>query len=131
MSKTITKEQHDAWVAKILEESPDHVILRESPANDVKRTEELLGVKEGTLPNFNLRFAKGGELCTKCGRHFSVLDLFNTALKVHSKEFLVGVLNDTEFTHSDSARIPNCYECGELGTSHTQYSGYKYSCYSS
>lgn len=129
MSKTITKEQHDDWVAKILEESPDHVILRESPANDVKRTEELLGIKEGTLPKFNLRFAKGGELCTKCGRHFSVLDLFNTALEVHSKEFLVGVLNDTEFTHSDTARFPNCYECGEIGTRPTNYSSTRYSCY--
>ncbi|KAM3506496.1 hypothetical protein MY11210_007537 [Beauveria gryllotalpidicola] len=104
MTKNITKEEHDAWVAKIREESPDYVVLRESPPKDIQCTEELLGIKQGTLDDFDLRFKKGGERCTKCGRHFNVLDLFNTALKIHSKEFLLGVLNDTSYTHSDNAR---------------------------
>lgn len=128
MTKTITKEEHDAWVAKIRQESPDYVVLRESPPKDIQSTEELLGIKEGTLDDFDLRFKKGGEQCTQCGRHFNVLDLFNTALKIHSKEFLLGVLNDTNYTHSDNARAVYCYECGKLGPEPLNYSSTRYSC---
>ncbi|KAK2590524.1 hypothetical protein QQS21_011791 [Conoideocrella luteorostrata] len=128
MSTTITKEEHDVWVAKIHEESPDHVVLREFPLEDVKRTEELIGVQEGALGDFTLRFAKGGELCANCGRQFTVLDLFNTALQVHSKEFLARVIDDNKYSHTDNSRAPNCYKCGTPGPNPPSYSNKKYSC---
>jgi hypothetical protein len=105
----------------------DHVIVDEFPENDIKRTEELLGIKENILPNFTLGFTKGNELCAKCGRHYSVLDLISTALKIHSAEFLKKIIFSTEFTQGNGTQIVKCYECGKEGSSMI-YATSKYSC---
>ena len=124
----VTKEQHDASVAEILKESPDYVLLRESPASDVKRTEELLEIKEGILPNFICRFRKGEEHCPHCDRHYNVLDLIKTALQSHSKEFLNNVIFGDEYTRGDGGQIPTCYDCGKKGPGPIFYATSSYHC---
>lgn len=109
----ITREEHDAEKARILEESPDHIILHEYPASDIKRTEEILGVEEGTFPPITIRFAKGDELCSNCGRHFTVLDLVNTAIKPHGKEFLIEVIFGDQITRGEGGQTLTCYQCGQ------------------
>jgi hypothetical protein len=128
-SKIVTKEQFDASVAEMLKESPDHVLLLESPPSDVKRTEELLDIKEGTLPNFALRFKKGQERCIKCGRHFSVLDLIKTALQSHSREFLNEVIFAEEYSLNGEGQTPVCFDCGEPGPGPGRYKTRTYSCF--
>jgi hypothetical protein len=132
-SKIVTQEEHDAAIAAILEESPDVVIVKETPASDVTRTEELLGMQEGTLDNTVLRFKKGTEACLHCGRHFNVLDLMTRALQFHSKEFLTGImLGDTlyqvKYIDADGAgKAPICADCGKPGTAMGNYYGIRYS----
>ena len=134
-SNIVTKEHHDAVIADLIKESPDHVVLLESPASDIRRAEELLAIKEGTLPNTICRFSKGEERCPNCGRNLSVLDLIKTALEVHSKEFLNDIIFGNEYIQTrytrDMEKAPTCYDCGKKGLgplSYGQDQG-RYSCY--
>lgn len=124
----VSKEEFAAATAESFKESPDHVLV-ETPTSDSKLAEELLGIEqEGTFPSFTCRFAKGAEYCSKCNRQFSILDFMVTALKVHSKEFLVHhVLQIDKYFLTRGERDPTCYNCGEIGRS----GGYRkngYSC---
>jgi hypothetical protein len=133
-SPIVTKEQFDAAVASINQESPDHVLVLNSSANDIKCTEELLGTKEGTVPNTVLRFVKGEECCPNCGRHFSVLDLFKAALEIHSKEFLNGIIFGKEYYNisydrDDKEKAPTCSDFGKKGIGAASYYTGPYSCH--
>ena len=113
--KIVTKEQFDSNAAEILKQSPDYILLPETPASDIKILEGLLGAEEGTLPNFTCRFEKGAELCTKCGRHYSILDMAKDGIEFHGKQFV----NDTVFGRhegsvwNDNVQFHHCYNCGE------------------
>ncbi|KAK4456962.1 hypothetical protein QBC42DRAFT_280171 [Cladorrhinum samala] len=124
----VTKEQHDASVAKILEESPDHVIIREHPAEDVKIAEDLIDAKESTLSTMILRFNKGDEVCKSCGRQFNVLDVISEALNIHSKEFLNEALFGDKFTAGQGTQSLTCYECGTVGGGPMPYAHAKHNC---
>lgn len=127
-SKIVTKEEFDAATEKTFKESPDHVLVLAPPPEDVKRTEELLNIKEGTLPNFTLRFKKGQECCTKCGHHFSVLDLMKTALQVHSEEFLHEVIFAEEYSLTTEGQTPACFDCGTPDPGPITYRHPTYAC---
>ena len=131
-SLIVTQEQYDAAVAKMLEESPDSIIVSEAPAGDVSRAEELLGVEPGTLADTVLRFSKGDERCLDCGRHFNVLDMLTAALRVHSSEFLKEVMfGDTlvAMTYEvgdGKAKTPVCAACGKRGPGAYDYKQPRY-----
>ncbi|KIW88793.1 uncharacterized protein Z519_10840 [Cladophialophora bantiana CBS 173.52] len=84
----VSKEQFDAAKAELLKESPDHVLLLKTPADDARPTEELLGIEKGNLPDFTCRFVKGSEHCSQCSRHYSFLDFVKAGLQTHDQEFL-------------------------------------------
>jgi len=127
-TKFVTQEQFDAATAEFFEESPDHVLV-ETPAGDSKLAEELLGLEGKTFQDFTCRFAKGTERCSKCNRHFSILDFMVTALQVHTKEFLAHHIFETEeYTLTRGGRTPTCYDCGEKGRDSTYTKRNSYSC---
>jgi hypothetical protein len=115
--RNVTKEELDASKAKMLEESPDHVHLLETPAADAKLVEELLEVEKGTFPSFVCRFKKGEESCSMCDRHYSILDILNTGLQVHSKKFLVdAAIGKLGYIIAEgTGTVQNCYNCGTPG----------------
>ncbi|KAI1276479.1 hypothetical protein F5Y07DRAFT_408408 [Xylaria sp. FL0933] len=121
--KIVTKEQFDAKIAELRKDSPDHVLLPETPADDARLMEELLEIEKGTLPNFSCRFVKGAESCHKCGRHYSILDMAKTGLRFHSKQFL----NDTIFgkhggyVYNNVVQFHFCYDCGEKAVAAMAY----------
>lgn len=128
----VTKEEFDAAVAAMHRESPDQVLVLTSPAADVRRTEELLGIKEGTMPNTILKFAKGEECCPNCHRNFNVLDLIKSALEVHSKEFLTGKIFGNDYVMTDyvdaKEKAPTCYDCDTKGIGAGGYNCQRYVC---
>ncbi|KAJ7323199.1 hypothetical protein DFH08DRAFT_817778 [Mycena albidolilacea] len=108
--KVFTKEQFDAKVAAIFQNTAGHV---ETPAEDVQILANLLGVSPETLGGTAAGFAKGGEACSHCGRALSFLDIAETGLQAHSKEFLVDVITGKHGYIVNSGHQPfNCHECG-------------------
>lgn len=128
--KIVTKEQFDSKRAEVLKETPDRVLLLETPASDAKLMEELLGIEKGTLPEFACGFVKGAESCSKCGRHYSILDLTKTGLQVHSKQFLIDTIFGKHggYLWNDSTQIHNCYSCGEKAPEPAIYITQFYGC---
>ncbi|KAI0445136.1 hypothetical protein F4803DRAFT_548545 [Xylaria telfairii] len=55
-NKVVTKEELYAKKAQLLNESPNHVILHETPTSNTKLLEKWLKIAEGTLPNFTCIF---------------------------------------------------------------------------
>jgi len=115
--KIVSKEEFDAKAAEFQKGSSGYVHVFETPSDDQKAVDELLGIKEGTLPPFICRFAKGNESCAGCGRHYSILDFIKSGLQVHNKEFMVkaafGELGG--YIISDEGSIQNCANCGQVG----------------
>ncbi|KAI0195866.1 hypothetical protein F4808DRAFT_464113 [Astrocystis sublimbata] len=131
-NRVITQEEHDTIRAKILTKSPDFVIIRETPAADMRRAESLLGLEEGKLDQATLRFANGDEHCPACNRQYNTLDMITAALKIHNKEFIKNImLSDNIIASSAGAagntRAPVCADCGQRGPGPFLYIATKYS----
>lgn len=129
-SKIVSQEFHDGQMAKLLEESPDVVIVRDAPIADMRRAEALLSAEEGKLADIVLRFPKGHEVCPNCGRQFNVLDMIIAALEVHDSEFvrehmfgddIVSVSGYNGATGDEKA--PVCADCGQRGAGGFYYGG--------
>ncbi|KAJ7277333.1 hypothetical protein C8J57DRAFT_1223082 [Mycena rebaudengoi] len=87
--KAVSKAEFDAKLAVVFDNTTGCV---ETPADDVQIMANLLGVQPGILGGTRLQFPNGGEACGHCGRAFSFLDIVETGLQAHSKEFLVDVM---------------------------------------
>ncbi|KAJ7485352.1 hypothetical protein FB451DRAFT_1168626 [Mycena latifolia] len=109
-TKVVTKEQFDAKAAE-LQNTAGRV---ETPAEDAQVLANLLGMSPGTLGETAAAFPKGGEACGHCGRAFSFLDIAESGIKVHSKEFLVDVLSGKHgyIVNSGTQLAFNCHNCG-------------------
>lgn len=64
-SKVDPQEYHDPQMAKVLEESPDFVIIRDGRVADMGRNEKLLFIEDGKLDGVVLRFPE--HLCNAVG----------------------------------------------------------------
>ncbi|KAJ7469145.1 hypothetical protein FB451DRAFT_1368739 [Mycena latifolia] len=87
-TKVVSKAQFDAKVTAAYQ----NTARIETPAEDIQILANLLGVSPGALAGSGAGFRKGGEACGHCGRAFSILDIVETGLQAHSKEFLVDVI---------------------------------------
>ncbi|KAJ7469168.1 hypothetical protein FB451DRAFT_1177158 [Mycena latifolia] len=107
-TKVVSKAQFDAKVAAAYQNTP----RVPTPAEDIQRLAYLLDLSPERLAGSGAGFRKGGEACA-CGRAFSILDIVNTGLQVHSKEFLVNVITGTDGYIANIGTQPfNCYTCG-------------------
>src|ERR1700760_664167 len=88
--KIVSKEEFEAAVADIKEEKG--FVLCETPEEDSKVIGQLLDFPQGTFPPSIMKFVEGSENCVDCGRHYSLLDLANTGLTIHGKQFLRDVI---------------------------------------
>ncbi|KAJ7485354.1 hypothetical protein FB451DRAFT_1168628 [Mycena latifolia] len=115
VTKVVSKEQFDAKVAAFnFEDTAGRV---ETPAEEVQNLANLLGLSPGTVGGTAAAFAKGGETCGHCGRAFTFLDIAETGLKAHSKEFLVDVMTGKHGYIVNSGTQPfNCHNCGTKST---------------
>ncbi|KAJ7469137.1 hypothetical protein FB451DRAFT_1368734 [Mycena latifolia] len=95
-TKVVSKAEFDAKVAAAYQNTP----RVETPAEDVQILANLLGLSPETLAGSGAGFRKGGEACGHCGRAFSILDIVETGLQAHSKEFLVNVITGKYGTKS-------------------------------
>ncbi|KAF8206734.1 hypothetical protein K438DRAFT_1963048 [Mycena galopus ATCC 62051] len=108
--KVVSKDQFDAAVVAVYQNCE----RIETPAEDVQILENLLGLSPGTLGVSAVGFPKGKEACRHCGRAFSFLDIAETGLQAHSKEFLVGVLTGKYgYIVNPSPKSFNCHKCGK------------------
>ncbi|KAJ7485349.1 hypothetical protein FB451DRAFT_54098 [Mycena latifolia] len=110
-TKVVSKEEFDAKVAALNFQNTAGRV--ETPVEEVQILANLLGVSPGTLGETVAAFSKGGEACDQCGRAFSFLDIAETGLKAHSKEFLVDVMTGKHGYIVNSGAQPfNCHNCG-------------------
>ncbi|KAJ7469192.1 hypothetical protein FB451DRAFT_1177182 [Mycena latifolia] len=108
-TKVVSKAEFDAKVAAAYQNTP----RIETPAEDIQILANLLGVSPGTLAGSGAGFRKGGEACGHCGRAFSVLDIVETGLEAHSKEFVVDVITGKYgYIANTGAKPFNCHKCG-------------------
>ncbi|KAJ7469174.1 hypothetical protein FB451DRAFT_1560165 [Mycena latifolia] len=108
-TKVVSKAEFEAKVAAAYQ----NTARVETPAEDLQILANLLGVSPGTLAGNGAGFGKGGEACGHCGRVFSVLDIVETGLQVHGKEFLVDVITGKYgYIANKGAKPFNCHKCG-------------------
>ncbi|KAJ7021543.1 hypothetical protein C8F04DRAFT_1195306 [Mycena alexandri] len=111
-TKVVSKEEFEAKVAEY-QNAAGRVV---TPADEVLTLETLVGVPAGTLGESAAIFTEEGKVCSNCGRAFTFLDIAETGLNVHSKEFLRDVLTGKHghILNSGSQTI-NCHNCGTKG----------------
>ncbi|KAF7359811.1 hypothetical protein MVEN_00706300 [Mycena venus] len=108
-TKVVSKEQFDAKVSATFEKAT----RLETPAEDTQKLADLLGVSTATVGETAVGFPKGGETCASCGRAFTFLDITETALKAHSKEFLVDAITGKHgYIVNPGSQPFNCHSCG-------------------
>ncbi|KAF7362707.1 hypothetical protein MVEN_00620000 [Mycena venus] len=118
-TKVVSKDQFDAAVAAAFQKTSGRI---ETPAEDIQILAKLLGVSPGTLGGTAVGFPKGEEACRHCGRAFSFLDVAETGLRAHSKEFLVDVMTGKYGYIVNPASQPfNCHKCGKKCPVHPMY----------
>lgn len=106
---------------------PDHEMTRaqelldsqpgivETPAEELRYIEGLLGLPYGHLPRFRVLPAEGYERCA-CGRTPTALDLVQTAVRkrIHDRDLirdtLIGFSNLIEL--AEDGRAAECLNCG-------------------
>ncbi|KAJ6465804.1 hypothetical protein C8R45DRAFT_1022439 [Mycena sanguinolenta] len=107
-ARVVSREEFEAAVAAAFE----NVERIETPAADKNNLARLLGVPANTVGSPAAGFPNGNGTCTNCDRAFTFLDIAATALKVHSREFLVGVMTGRHGYLVGTGSQPfNCYEC--------------------
>ncbi|KAJ7508299.1 hypothetical protein B0H11DRAFT_2184805 [Mycena galericulata] len=110
-TKVVTKAQFDAAVVTAFQITSGRV---ETPAEDIQILVKLLGVSEETLGGIVAGFPKGEEVCRHCGRAFSFLDIAETGLQTHSKDFLVDVMTGKYgYIVNPASQAFNCHTCGK------------------
>ncbi|KAJ7304825.1 hypothetical protein DFH08DRAFT_825185 [Mycena albidolilacea] len=87
-TKIVGKAQFSAKVAAAFE----NVKCAETPAEDAKTRATLLGISSDKLGDTAVGFPKGGETFASYGRAFTFLDIAETELRAHNKEFLVDTI---------------------------------------
>jgi hypothetical protein len=126
-TKVVSKEQFDAKVAAAFE----NVARVETPAADAQTLATLLDLTPEKLGATAVGFPKGGETCASCGRTFTFLDIAETGLKAHSKEFLVDAITAKNGHVVNTGAQPfNCHGCGtkSFGGGEYLYVAFGYLC---
>ncbi|KAJ7742767.1 hypothetical protein B0H14DRAFT_3167666 [Mycena olivaceomarginata] len=126
-TKVVSKEKFDAKVAAAFE----NVARIETPAADAQTIATLLDLNPEKLGATAVGFPKGGETCASCGRTFTFLDIAETGLKAHSKEFLVDAITAKNGHVVNTGAQPfNCHGCGtkSFGGGEYLYVAFGYLC---
>ncbi|KIJ22926.1 hypothetical protein M422DRAFT_57022 [Sphaerobolus stellatus SS14] len=110
----ISKEEFEALSKKHLQDDEGGVLIKTSE-DETKILEQLLEIPEGTLGESYIKLLKGSENCVNCGRQYSSLDVANTGVNVHGKQFLKDVLTGKHgyILNGGTSNLHNCYNCGQ------------------
>jgi hypothetical protein len=104
---------HEMTRAQELLDSQPGIV--DTPAEELRYIEGLLGLPYGHLPRFRVLPAEGYGRCA-CGRTLTALDLVHTALRkrIHDRELmrdtLIGFSNLIEL--AEDGRAAECFNCG-------------------
>jgi predicted RNA-binding Zn-ribbon protein involved in translation (DUF1610 family) len=125
----VTKEEFDAKTAAVL--ANEKVV--ETPDVDTEVLVDLLGLTPEAVGKTYVWFPTGGlgESCEKCGRVFSFLDIAESGLKVHTKEFMAELITGKRgyIVNGGDTQEFNCHGCGALGrVKPAGYHGPTYGC---
>ena len=126
----ISKEELDSISKAALKEEEGHISVRTSK-EETEIIEVLLGMSPGELGDTMVKFVKGYENCGSCGRLYSFLDIINTGLGVHSKQFLHDVLSGRYgcLMNYTPPQVHRCYTCDKPSPAKSLcYHGPTYGC---
>ncbi|KAJ6457909.1 hypothetical protein C8R45DRAFT_1183968 [Mycena sanguinolenta] len=105
----------------------------ETPASETKILADLLGLTPEALGTTIVWFPDGEDItCASCARALTFLDVAETGLKVHTKEFMTDILTGKRgYVLNNKPQAVNCHGCGAAVRQKTGYSCRKYHCHSS
>jgi hypothetical protein len=114
----VAPSQHEEFLEDLKSGEDGHHVY-DTSATDAKKINQILGVE---VPPITMKFPHGEESCKKCGRKYSFLDILQTGLQTHDKEFWRNVLTG-KHGHVYNPHKPdaseeepltfNCYKCGQ------------------
>jgi hypothetical protein len=110
-TRFVSKQEFDARVKENCRPREGCIVLTTSD-DDIRQTEELLGVPAGSLQNHGFSIQCEQSQCTHCDRQTSWLDIIASATSVHSKAFLARMLL-AENKHMVTDVVPplSCFNC--------------------
>jgi len=113
--KLVTKEELDTWVKNHGKEEKGYIVS-ETPPEDLKIMSQLLGIPQGLGGGHFMKFVEGTECCSKCGRHYSFLDLVYTGFSAHKRQFMKDVLlgNYGYIINPSKPNLHKCYGCNKF-----------------
>jgi len=126
-SMIVSKEEFEKIEAS--SEEKEGIITVETPDEDARIIERLLGIPKGTLIPTFVDVAEEGRCCANCDRPYSFLDQVSTGLAVHNRQFLKDIVLGTYgyVYNPNPPQKHNCYNCGVPGI--ISFYSYFYNCY--
>ena len=112
-TRFVPKQEFDAFVKEC--RPREGCIELTTSEDDIRQTEELLGVPAGSLQNHNFSIQceqSHGTHCTHCNRQTSWLDIIASATSAHSKAFLARMLlAEDKYMVTDVVPPLSCFNC--------------------
>ena len=125
-TRFVSKQEFDARVKEARCPREGCIVLTTSD-DDIRQTEELLGVPAGSLQNHNFSIQCEQSHCQHCNRQTSWLDIIASATSAHSKAFLARMLlAEDKFMVTDVVPPLNCFNCKKPITTPGAYSTKQY-----
>lgn len=110
--KTVSREEYENRMGPVFKEE-DGFVTVDTPKEETKVIEGLLGMSPGMLSESQVKFKKGSESCKDCGRDYSFLDVVHTGFGIHNKEFMKDVLMGKYgcIVNHPPPQVHRCYQC--------------------
>ena len=121
-TRFVSKQEFDARVKEACRPREGCIVLTTSD-DDIRQTEELLGVPAGSLQNNNFGIQTEQSHCQHCNRQTSWLDIIASATSAHSKAFLARMLlAEDKYMVTDVVPPVSCFNCKKPITTPGAYS---------
>jgi hypothetical protein len=127
-TRFVSKQEFDACLKECSRPREGCIMLTTSE-DDVRQTEEMLGVPAGSLQNHNFSIQTEQSHCQHCNRQTSWLDIIASATSAHSKAFLARMLlAEDKYMVTDVVPPLSCFNCKQPITAPSSYTCKGYSC---
>ena len=127
-TRFVSKQEFDARVKEDCRPREGCIVLTTSD-DDIRQTEELLGVPAGSLQNHNFSIQCEQSHCQHCNRQTSWLDIIASATSAHSKAFLARMLRaEDKYMVTDVVPPLSCFNCKQPLAGIRCYECRTYSC---
>lgn len=113
--RAISQEEFNTLVEKARQPKKGKIVV-DTPADDTKLVEGLLGLPAGTFGKSFITIRGDSTACPSCGRETSFLDIVNDGAAFHGNDFVKDVVQGKRglVYNPNPPRPHKCYNCGKL-----------------